>query len=131
VKTRSLLMIPGPVEFEPEVYQALGLRQVPAAPEHRAHTLTACYLPDGVFGSAFLQAVAAAGVVVAGGLHPDLRECTFRVGHMGAVCPSDIFAALGAIEAGLRAVGCEVESGAGVTAAARVLAAGTSRSSGR
>jgi alanine-glyoxylate transaminase/serine-glyoxylate transaminase/serine-pyruvate transaminase len=110
---------------------AIGLRQVPADPEHRAYTLTACYLPDGVSGSAFLQAVAAAGVVVAGGLHPDLRECTFRVGHMGAVCASDVLAALAAIEAGLRAVGCEVEPGAGVAAAARAFGAGTSRSSGR
>jgi alanine-glyoxylate transaminase/serine-glyoxylate transaminase/serine-pyruvate transaminase len=109
---------------------ALGLRQVPADPEHRAHTLTACYLPDGVSGSEFLQAVAAAGVVVAGGLPPDLRECTFRVGHMGAVGAGDILAALAAIEAGLRAVGCDVEPGAGVAAAARALAAGAACSSG-
>ena len=109
---------------------ALGLRQVPADPEHRAHTLTACYLPAGVSGPAFLQAVAAAGVVVAGGLHPDLRERTFRVGHMGAVCAGDVLAALGAIEAGLRAVGCEVEPGAGVAAAARAFAAGAARSKG-
>jgi alanine-glyoxylate transaminase/serine-glyoxylate transaminase/serine-pyruvate transaminase len=66
--------------------------------------------------------------VVAGGLHPDLRERTFRVGHMGAVCASDVLAALGAIEAGLRAVGCEVEPGAGVAAAARAFAAGVARS---
>jgi alanine-glyoxylate transaminase/serine-glyoxylate transaminase/serine-pyruvate transaminase len=109
---------------------ALGLRHVPVAPEHRAHTLTACYLLDGVSGSAFLQAVAAAGVVVAGGLHPDLRERTFRVGHMGAVGAGDILAALAAIEAGLRAVGCDVEPGAGVAAAAHALAVGAACSSG-
>ncbi|MEI6171355.1 MAG: hypothetical protein WCQ45_02585 [bacterium] len=107
---------------------ALGLRQVPADPPMPCHTLTACYLPEGVSGPAFLQAVVAAGVVVAGGLHPDLRDRTFRVGHMGAVCAGDVLAAPGAIEAGLRAVGCVVGPGAGVAAAARALAAGAARS---
>jgi alanine-glyoxylate transaminase/serine-glyoxylate transaminase/serine-pyruvate transaminase len=101
--------------------EALGLRYVPAAPEFRAHTLSACYLPPGVSGSAFLRAVAGAGVIVAGGLHPTLRESTFRVGHMGAVCAGDVLATLGAIEAGLTAAGCRVEQGAGVAAACRSL----------
>jgi aspartate aminotransferase-like enzyme len=48
---------------------------------------------------------------------------------MGAVCAGDILAALGAIETGLRTMGCEVEPGAGVAAAARVLAASVPRSS--
>lgn len=103
---------------------ALGLRQVPANPAHRAHTLTACHLPPGVSCPAFLKGVAAAGVVVAGGLHPELRESTFRVGHMGAVGADEILATLGAIEAGLRAVGCAIEPGAGVAAARRELAVG-------
>jgi alanine-glyoxylate transaminase/serine-glyoxylate transaminase/serine-pyruvate transaminase len=106
--------------------EALGLRQVPANHEDRAHTLTACYLPDGIAGPGFLRAVAAAGAVIAGGLHPDIRERSFRVGHMGAVQAGDILATLGAIETGLREVGAPVEAGRGVAAAARTLAGGSS-----
>lgn len=102
--------------------EALGLRQVPLDRDHRAHTLTACYLPDGVAVPPFLKAVAEAGAVIAGGLHPDLRERTFRVGHMGAVCAGDVLATLGAIEVGLRQSGAAVEAGTGLTAAARALA---------
>jgi alanine-glyoxylate transaminase/serine-glyoxylate transaminase/serine-pyruvate transaminase len=101
---------------------ALELRHVPSAPERRAHTLSACYLPEGAPMGKFLQAVSAAGVVVAGGLHPDLRERTFRVGHMGAVQRGDVLAALGAVEVGLRAVGMKVATGSGIAAAARALA---------
>ena len=101
---------------------ALGLRQVPADSTWRAHTLTACYLPDGIGVSPFVRAVGSAGVVIAGGLHPDIRERTFRVGHMGAVRAGDILAALGAIETGLREVGMASLPGAGVAAAARTLA---------
>ncbi len=101
---------------------ALGLREVPNCREHRANTLSACYLPDGAQGAPFLKAVAGAGVVIAGGLHPDIRERTFRVGHMGAVTSSDVFATLGAIETGLRAVGASVQPGTSVAEAVRSLA---------
>jgi len=104
---------------------ALGLRQVPASPEERAHTLTACHLPAGVPATQFVPAVAAQGVVVAGGLHPDIRDRSFRVGHMGAVRPGDILATLGAVEAGLLRLGANVEAGVAVSAAARALAAPT------
>ncbi|MCX6101391.1 MAG: hypothetical protein NTV92_08245 [Candidatus Bipolaricaulota bacterium] len=66
-----------------------------------------------------------AGVVIAGGLHPDIRERTFRVGHMGAVRAGDVSATLAAIEAGLREAGALVEAGVGVAAAARTLAGGS------
>lgn len=101
---------------------AMRLEQVPVDPDCRAHTLSACRLPSGVSASRFVPAVAAAGVVVAGGLHPEIRDSSFRVGHMGSVGSSDVYAALGAIEAGLRSVGADVEPGAGLRAAAEALA---------
>lgn len=100
--------------------EALGLSQVPG-PRDRAHTLTACHLPVPVTAPHFVRAVAAAGVTVAGGLHPDLRERSFRVGHMGAVGPGDIVATLQALETGLGALDVRVTAGAGVAAAARYL----------
>ncbi len=102
--------------------EALGLPQVPARPEWRAHTLSACHLPGGVSLSEFVRAVGESGVVIAGGLHPDLRDRTFRVGHMGSVRAGDVLATLGAVEAGLRAVGRPARPGAGVEAASRFLA---------
>ena len=99
---------------------ALGLRQVPVRPEFGAATLTAVYYPEGV-GAELLKKVAEEGVIVAGGLHPDIKTRYFRVGHMGPTLPSDILATAGAIERGLAALGHPVELGAGVRAAQEAM----------
>jgi len=101
---------------------ALGLKQVPLSPELAATTLTAVYYPDGV-DSALLGYVSAAGAILASGLHPEIRTRYFRVGHMGAVSPSDILATVGAIEQGLAQAGYRFEAGAGLAAAQAVLVA--------
>jgi alanine-glyoxylate transaminase/serine-glyoxylate transaminase/serine-pyruvate transaminase len=99
---------------------ALGMRQVPVNPQLTATTLTAPYYPEDV-DSSLLGHIKQAGVIVAGGLHPDLRDRYFRVGHMGAVNESDILATIGAIEKGLTQVGYRFEAGAGLAAAQAVL----------
>lgn len=99
---------------------ALGLRQVPVRPETAATTLTAVYYPSGI-GAALLAKVAQEGVILAGGLHPDIKTQYFRVGHMGPAAPSDILATVGAIERGLGALGHPVELGRGVEAAQRAM----------
>lgn len=101
---------------------ALGLRQVPTRPEIAATTLTAVYYPQGV-GADLLAKVADEGVILAGGLHPDIKTQYFRVGHMGPASPSDILATVGAIERGLKALGYPVEMGRGVDAAQRAMGA--------
>ncbi|MDD5647225.1 MAG: hypothetical protein PHW86_08640 [Candidatus Bipolaricaulis sp.] len=58
---------------------------------------------------------------MAGGLHPEIRTRTFRVGHMGAVRAADVLATLGALETGLRRVGHRFDVGVGVAAAQRAL----------
>jgi len=68
-----------------------------------------------------LKYIDEAGVIVAGGLHPAVRDQYFRVGHMGAVSAGDIIATLSAIEAGLVRAGYKFEQGAGVAAAQKVL----------
>lgn len=100
---------------------ALELSLVAKLPEHRANTLTACRYPQGVAASDLLPAIGRAGVMVAGGLHPEIKADYFRVGHMGAVRPGDILATLGAIESGLRHAGYEFEAGIGVAAAMKWL----------
>ncbi len=65
-------------------WEALGLRPVPRSPAATASTLSALYFPAGIDG-ALLPRIAARGVTVAGGLHPEIRATSFRVGHMGWV----------------------------------------------
>jgi alanine-glyoxylate transaminase/serine-glyoxylate transaminase/serine-pyruvate transaminase len=99
---------------------ALGLKQVPVSADKTATTLTAPYFPDGV-DRRMLGYVKEAGVIVAGGLHPDIKARYFRVGHMGVVSASDILATVGAIETGLARAGYQFEPGVGLAAAQAAL----------
>ncbi len=99
---------------------ALGLQQVVARPEIAAPTLTCAYLPESVDGT-FYQRVRAAGVTIAAGIHPKARPY-FRVGHMGTVMPNDILSTLGALESALLGCEYEMQPGAGLSAAMKVLA---------
>ena len=101
--------------------EALGMGFVATEPEERANTLTACCYPEGVAASDLLPAIKDAGVIVAGGLHPEIKSEYFRVGHMGAVRLGDILATLGAIETALRHVGHSFQAGIGVAAAMKSL----------
>lgn len=100
--------------------EALGMSQVPVSPNKTATTLTAPYYPGGV-DAAVLKQISQAGVILAGGLHPEIKARYFRIGHMGAVTPSDILTTVGAIEHGLAQVGYEFEFGAGLAATQEVL----------
>ncbi|NLE76451.1 MAG: alanine--glyoxylate aminotransferase family protein [Chloroflexi bacterium] len=98
---------------------ALGLQLV-AKPGFEAATLTAPYYPAGVDAS-LLGHVGKAGVILAGGLHPEIKSRYFRIGHMGPNTPGDVITTVGAIESGLAAAGYRFEPGAGVAAAQGVL----------
>jgi alanine-glyoxylate transaminase/serine-glyoxylate transaminase/serine-pyruvate transaminase len=100
---------------------ALGMKQVPVRPEVTATTLTVPYYPQGVDGK-LLGHVKEAGVILAGGLYPTIKDRYFRIGHMGAVNGSDVLATVGAIESGLSQVGYKFEVGVGLAAAQAVLA---------
>jgi alanine-glyoxylate transaminase/serine-glyoxylate transaminase/serine-pyruvate transaminase len=99
---------------------ALGMGQVPVRDEVAAHTLTAPRYPGGV-DSAFLGHVKAAGAILAGGLHPEIKTEYFRIGHMGVTNFGDVLATIGALEQGLMAVGYDFTPGAGLAAAQAVL----------
>ncbi|MFT3770196.1 MAG: alanine--glyoxylate aminotransferase family protein [Minicystis sp.] len=101
-------------------FRALGLRLLPLAEEITANTLSAICYPDGIDAS-LVGRVKAEGVVIAGGLHPEVKAKYFRVGHMGAVSPSDVMATVGAIERALAAGGYRFEPGAGLAAAQAAL----------
>ncbi|MFO8059271.1 MAG: alanine--glyoxylate aminotransferase family protein [Bacillota bacterium] len=99
---------------------ALGIRQVPVSEDQAAPTLTALYYPEGA-DSSLTGLIEEEGVIVAGGLHPEIRDQYFRVGHMGVCNNSDLLATLGAIERALARAGCDFEMGSGVRAAQRTL----------
>ncbi len=101
--------------------RAIGLKQVPVRAEVAATTMSALYYPDGI-DAKWLAKVRERGVVLAGGLHPAIRDKYFRVGHMGVVSHADIAATLSAIEGALLASGHEFDEGAGLAALEKALA---------
>jgi len=102
--------------------KALGLGQVPVSDAVAATTMTAPRFPEGVTKGDLLPRVKAAGVVLAGGLHPEIKSEYFRIGHMGSVSQGDLLAVVGAIETGLAACDYPFDTGAGVAAAMEVFA---------
>ncbi len=102
-------------------FKALGLSTLPVSEGLAAHTLSALYYPAGV-DAALVKAVAAQGVTIAGGLHPELKTKYFRVGHMGAVSANDVLAVVSAVERALVASKVQVQPGVGVAAAEKALA---------
>lgn len=102
--------------------KALGLDIVPVRADIASDTLTAVYYPEGVDASRLGQ-IKKRGVILAGGLHPEIKTKYFRIGHMGSVDQSDLLGTIGAIEAGLKAAGYSFEPGVGLSAAQSVLLA--------
>ena len=91
------------------------------AAEHlRSSTVTGVYLENADI-SRFLQAAMAKGVEFAAGVHPEIKDRYFRVGHMGWIEPAHIMVALNAIEGALDSIGRKVEKDSGKLAAKNVL----------
>ncbi len=100
--------------------EAIGLALF-TAPDCRADTLSVVLLPPGVEDAPFRRAMAARGVVVAGGLGPVAGKA-FRLGHMGNIGPEEVVATLVALEGSLQSLGFAVVPGTAVAAAACTLA---------
>jgi alanine-glyoxylate transaminase/serine-glyoxylate transaminase/serine-pyruvate transaminase len=101
-------------------WRALGLSVVPKGDEISAHTMSAVWYPEGVDAS-FVARAREQGVVLAGGLHPEIKTKYFRIGHMGAVDASDTVTTVAAIERAMALSGRRVELGVAVGAAQSVL----------
>lgn len=82
--------------------QKLGLNLVPKHDEIAANTMSAIYYPEGIDSTKFRKDIAEYGVILAGGLHPEIKNLYFRVGHMGSITKSDLTATLSAIEFALK-----------------------------
>ncbi len=101
-------------------WRALELSSLPVREEVSANTLSALYYPAGVDASV-VGKVREEGVILAGGLHPEVKAKYFRVGHMGAISASDVLATVGAIERALSRARTKRADGAAVAAAQRSL----------
>ncbi|HYX92519.1 MAG TPA: alanine--glyoxylate aminotransferase family protein [Myxococcaceae bacterium] len=103
-------------------WRAMGLELVATSEVAAANTLSALYLPNTIDAATFPVRVREEGVVVAGGLHPEIKARSFRVGHMNAINGADVLATVGAVERALAKLGHKGEPGVGVAAAQKVLA---------
>lgn len=100
--------------------RALGLELLPASDAITASSLSAVRYPSGV-DARLVPAVAEEGVIVATGLHPELRASYFRVGHMGSHGPSEILTTLAAIGRALQRLGHPSDPGQALAAAVEAL----------
>lgn len=91
--------------------EAIGLKTICKSNHIAANTLSAIYYPKQINGSEFLKQVSSYGVIVAGGLHPEIKERYFRVGHMGSINASDMISTLSAIEYALSKTGYHFTTG--------------------
>jgi len=103
-------------------WSALGLAPVPVRPDLEAATISALRFPAGV-DSTLVARIAARGVAVAGGLHPEIRSQCFRIGHMGYVVhrPDLLRRTVEAVAGGLADGGIEADAERAWAAAAAVL----------
>jgi alanine-glyoxylate transaminase/serine-glyoxylate transaminase/serine-pyruvate transaminase len=100
---------------------AMGLKMIPVSEEVAANTLSAPYYPEGVEGGSLLPEITKAGIIMAGGLLPDIKTKYFRIGHMGSVNQSDILGSVAAIESALLSCGYKIKPGIGLVAAQEIL----------
>lgn len=99
----------------------MGLEMIPVNEKVAANTLSAPFYPDGVEGGSLLPEITKAGIIMAGGLLPDIKTRYFRIGHMGSVNQSDILSSVAAIESALLKCGYHFNPGAGLIAAQEIL----------
>jgi alanine-glyoxylate transaminase / serine-glyoxylate transaminase / serine-pyruvate transaminase len=57
--------------------------QVPNDSSIAANGMTAIYYPDGISAADIIPRLLERGIVVAGGLHREIKDKYFRIGHMG------------------------------------------------
>lgn len=85
-----------------EAIKALQLEFVPRNEKITAHTMSAIYYPETINADQFRKDVGEFGVILAGGLHSEIKHLYFRIGHMGAINKNDLVATLSAIEYALK-----------------------------
>jgi len=93
--------------------RALGLELLSKNEQVSANTLSAPLYPSKMDTATFLQEINQEGIILAGGLLPELKNIYFRIGHMGSINKGDLLATIGAIETVLKSNGYLHELGTG------------------
>jgi aspartate aminotransferase-like enzyme len=101
-------------------FTALGLPMFPA--KNFSATVTVGRVPDGLDGSTIVRHMYDKYRTVIVSQRTKLDNRVIRIGTMGAIGPADVLADLHFLERTLRDLGRAPDAGAGVAAAARVLA---------
>ena len=104
-----------------EGLKSLGLNIIPVNDAVAANTLSAPYFPENIPGPAIISGIGDEGVIVAGGLLPDIKTSYFRVGHMGMTGKNEVITTLKAIEASLLKQGLKIEKEACLKTALEIL----------
>jgi len=108
--------------------ESLRLRLVAPA-EHRSHTVTAAWLPDGLDWAPFNAALRARGLVIAGGQGKWVGRI-LRFGHMGDVSPQELTDAIGVLGQTLADFGIRANPDAAMVATQRALQSTLATSAG-
>ncbi|MCB9033774.1 MAG: alanine--glyoxylate aminotransferase family protein [Chitinophagales bacterium] len=82
----------------------LGLKMIPKSEAVSANTLSAVFYPDNIDAS-ILKLINEKGVVLAGGLLPDIKQQYFRIGHMGSTSNNELSITIKAITSALEESG--------------------------
>ncbi|GAA5926616.1 alanine--glyoxylate transaminase [Sporobolomyces koalae] len=93
-------------KFRSEVTQ-LGFKTVALSEDACANGMTAVYVPEGIEPPKLVGALGERGIVIAGGLHKDIKTKYIRFGHMGVSVverPQDAEKILSALKESLQAV---------------------------
>jgi alanine-glyoxylate transaminase/serine-glyoxylate transaminase/serine-pyruvate transaminase len=104
-----------------EGLKSMGLDHIPVNESVSANTLSAPYFPENISGADLIAGILNNGVVVAGGLLPEIKTRYFRVGHMGMTGQKEIITTLKAIEASLLEQGLKIEKDACLKTALETL----------
>jgi aspartate aminotransferase-like enzyme len=92
------------------------------APDHAASPAITAVAPVGVEAEQVRSVIKKRFDIVLAGGQDHLKGKIFRIGHLGFVSDRDILTAIGALEATLQELNYDFTPGAGVSAAAQVLA---------
>jgi alanine-glyoxylate transaminase/serine-glyoxylate transaminase/serine-pyruvate transaminase len=103
-------------------WSTMGLSMIPSSEGLTANTLSAIRYPEGI-DATLVAEIGKRGVVVAGGLHSEIRTQYFRVGHMGyaATRPEMLLQTLEAVGTALLARGAKLDLAASLDAAQAIL----------
>ena len=101
--------------------RGMGLSTVVKNDQYASNTLTAVYLPNGIDPRELRAEMMRRNIVIANPIHPELKDKSIRIGHMGSVNFNDAVSTIASLERSLRKLGADIEIGSGIVEVQRIL----------